>query len=122
MQNMYGAALLKAIDESGVAILTLTEGLQDDELLASRLTRAEVARHLRLLVDATQALPESMRAGMPEVGWAELQATGSALSGPPGLALDDALLVGSKILVPAALMWLRVYRQQHPEWFSMSLA
>lgn len=39
---MYAAALFKTMEESGVAVLTLVEGLQDGELLASRLTRQEV--------------------------------------------------------------------------------
>jgi hypothetical protein len=30
--------------------------------------------------------------------------------------------VGAKALVPTALMWLRVYRTQHPDWFSLSPA
>ena len=119
---MFGAALLKTIDEAGVAVLTLTEGLQDDELLGSRLTRAEVLRHLRLFTEAALNLSDEMRADMPEVDWAGIQATAAALAGPPGPALDEALLMGAQALAPGVLMWLRVYKQQHPQWFSMSVA
>jgi len=57
---MFGAALLKTIEEAGIAVLTLTEGLQDSELLASRLTRQEVTRQLRLLLEAAAALPPEL--------------------------------------------------------------
>ncbi len=119
---MSGATLLQAIDDAGVSVMTLTEGLQDDELVASRLTRAETIRHLLLLTQAANGLPDAMRAGMPEVDWAGLSATGQALSGPRGPAQDEALILGAKALVPAALMWLRVYRTQQPDWFSLTSA
>jgi hypothetical protein len=119
---MYGAALLKTIEETGVGVLTLVEGLQDSELLASRLTRSEVARQLRMLTEAAMALPSEVRTGMPEVDWAGIGTAGNALAGPAGSELDDALVFASRALVPATLMWMRVYRQQHPEWFSMNIA
>jgi hypothetical protein len=119
---MYGAALLKTIEETGTGVLTLVEGLQDSELLASRLTRAEVVRQLRLLAESAMALPIELRGGMPEVDWAGIGAAGKALAGPAGAALDDALVFASQALVPATLMWMRVYKEQHPEWFRMSMA
>lgn len=116
---MYTAALLKTIEEAGVDVLTLIEGLDDVELLGSRLTRQEVARQLRLFTEAAAALPDEVRQGMPEVDWAGLGAAGGALAGPGGVALDDALRFACRSLVPATLMWLRVYRKQHPRWFEM---
>ncbi len=118
---MYSAALLHAIEDAGTGVLTLTEGLQDDELLASRLTRAEVTRQLRILIEAASALPQDMRDAMPEVDWPGILATGPTLVGPAGAALNDAMLFGVSSLVPATLMWLRVYRQQNPQWFKMAL-
>ncbi len=118
---MFAAALLQSMDEAGVAVLTLTEGLLDSELLASRLTRAEVARQLSLLIGAAAALPAAQRDGMPEIDWAGLAATGLALAGPVGAARDDALVFGARALTPATMMWLRVYRQQHPQWFRMQM-
>lgn len=38
---MLNASLLSIIEKAGVAVLILTEGLEQDEFLASRLTRAE---------------------------------------------------------------------------------
>jgi uncharacterized protein (UPF0212 family) len=119
---MYGAALLKTIEETGVGVLTLVEGLQDSELLSSRLTRSEVTRQLRMLTEAAMALPSEVRTAMPEVDWAGIGTAGNALAGPAGGELDEAMVVASRALVPATLMWMRVYKQQHPEWFSMSIA
>jgi hypothetical protein len=118
---MYGAALLKAMEDTGVAVLTLTEGLEDSELLASRLTRSEVARQLLLFTEAATALPVEQRDAMPEVDWGGIAAASLALGGPSGLALDEALILGARTLAPTALMWLRVYRQQHPQWFTMAV-
>ena len=54
---MYAAALLKTMEETGVGVLTLVEGVQDTDLLASRLTRQEVTRLARLMLEAAAALP-----------------------------------------------------------------
>jgi hypothetical protein len=116
---MYGAALLKTINDAGLAVMILTEGLEDSELLASRLTRAEVTRQLRLLIQTTECLPQELTQGMPEIDWRGLTAAGVALSGRAGPALDDALMFAIRSLVPATLMWLRVYQQQQPGWFRM---
>lgn len=119
---MLAAALLQTIEDAGVGVLTLTEGLQDDELIASRLTRAEVTRQLRRLCDAVMGLPPEMRQEMPEVDWAGIQTAGEALAGPVSVALDEAMVFLSRALVPAALMWLRVYQQQNPQWFKLTPA
>jgi hypothetical protein len=122
---MLAAALLKNIEDAGVGILTLVEGVEDRELLASRLTRQEVTRQLRQLVQAAVALPAEQQASMPEIPWDALATCHQALDGPSaatGLALDEALLMAIHGSVPAALMWMRVYRQQHPEWFKLTPA
>jgi hypothetical protein len=119
---MFDAALLKTIDDTSVAVLTLTEGLQDDELLGSRLTRSEVLRQLKLFTEAALNVSDNMRADMPEVDWGGIQAMAMALSGPAGEPLDKAMLTGVQTLAPGVLMWMRVYRHQHPQWFSISVA
>lgn len=119
--GLYSAALLQSIEEAGVGVLTLAEGLSDGELIGSRLTRQEVARQLRILTEAAAALPDEIRTGMPEIDWAGIGAAGSALAGPAGPALDDALVFAARALTPATLMWMRIYRQQHPQWFQIAL-
>ena len=99
---MYGAALLKTIDETGVAVLTLTEGLEDSELLASRLTRGEVERQFKLLAMAASGLPETWRSQLPEVDWDGLQGCAITLDGPRGAELDEALAIaGNPDLITA---------------------
>lgn len=44
----------------------------------------------------------------------------AALHGAPGPQLDEALWFATTSLVPALLLWLRVYRQGQPELFRMS--
>ena len=73
---------------------TLTEGLAQDELLRSRLTRAEVLRQLKVLADSVAQVDATARAEMPE--------------------LDCS---GCEALVPATLLWLGVYPQNQPELF-----
>lgn len=114
---MYAAGLFKDMDEAGVAVLTLAEGLLETELLASRLTRAEVRRQLMLLAHAAEGLPQELRQQLPEVDWAGLQTMAKTLSGPPGTALDEALVHAVQSLVPVALLWLRLYRQNQPALF-----
>jgi hypothetical protein len=89
-----GAALLQAINEAGEGVLILVEGVEDEELLASRLTRAEVMRQ------------------------SSLATTGLALAGPAGPARDEALVTAARALVPATLMWMRVYKTAQPDWFA----
>lgn len=119
---MYAAALFKTIEEAGVAVLTLVEGIQDSELLASRLTRQEVTRQMRLLLEAAAALPPDMRTAMPEIDWPGMATVGKALSGTVKTELDEAVVFCARALTPALMMWLRVYQQQHPDWFKMQLS
>lgn len=113
---MITAAMLGAIQEAGEAVLTLTEGLEEGELLASRLTRAEVSRQLLVVASALRGLPDSATHTMPEIDWAGWRGMALAL-GLPGAARDDALWFGVRSLTPATMSWLRVYRQTHPELF-----
>ncbi len=121
---MLAAALLKTIEDAGVGILTLVEGVEDRELLASRLTRQEVTRQLRQLVQAAGAMATAQREAMPEIPWDAFASTAKALDDKDaaGPTLDEAFLMAIHGSVPAALMWLRVYRQQHPEWFKLTPA
>lgn len=119
---MYAAALLKTVEDAGVSVLTLVEGVQDDELLASRLTRQEVARQSRVMLEAAAALPFEMREAMPEIDWTGMVTAGKALAGSAGADLDEALVFCARALTPALMMWLRVYQQQHPDWFKMQLS
>lgn len=120
MPSILTPALLGLIEQSGTAIATLIEGLERDELLRSRLTRAEVLRQLRILAGSAAQVPPAARQEMPELDWQGWDAMCARFGEPPGEALDESLWFACEALVPATLLWLRVYRQSQPALFRMS--
>lgn len=119
MPQILTGALLALIEQSGTAVLTLVEGQERDQLLRSRLTRAEVLRQLTTLARSATQVEPALRADMPELDWPGWDAIGPRLAGPPGAALDEALWFACESLVPATLLWLRVYREGQPALFRM---
>ena len=113
---MWNAALLTSIEEHATAILILAEGLEEDELRRSRLTRREILRHLDLLASALRGLPPDARAALPEIDWAAWSTTAQCISQGHEDA-HETLWFAVRALVPATLMWLRVYRQNQPQLF-----
>ena len=120
MTHIINTALLGLIEQAGVAVATLVEGLARDELLRSRLTRAEVLRQLKTLADSVGLMEPSARDEMPELDWVGWDALRPRFEGPPGAALDDAMWFACEALVPATLLWLRVYQQSQPMLFRMA--
>jgi uncharacterized protein with HEPN domain len=107
------AMQLQKIEEAGIAVLTLTEGLEESEFSRSRLTRQEVCRQIEILGRAALDISPAMHATLPEIDWKTwLAMAGNATKDPQHLWWVIAELV------PATLMWLRVYRNQQPELFS----
>lgn len=113
---MLNASLLSIIEEAGVAVLTLTEGLEKDEFLASRLTRAETQRQVKTLSESIANLSPQTLGMLAEVDWAGWHTVARQL-GADKNAEQDALWFAVCSLVPATLMWLRVYRTNQPEIF-----
>lgn len=118
---MLNASLLSIIDEAGVAVLTLTEGLDKDEFLASRLTRTETLRQVRIMAASAGNVPPPTQALLPEVEWRGWQTVACQLDEGP-TAHAEALWFAIRSLVPATLMWLRVYRQNQPQVFQWAPA
>jgi uncharacterized protein with HEPN domain len=114
---MLNASLLSIIDEAGVAVLTLTEGLEQDEFLASRLTRMETRRQVKVMGESAANLPLQMQTLLAEVDWAGWHTVACQLGVADKEAEQDALWFAVRSLVPATLMWLRVYRKEQPEIF-----
>lgn len=54
---------------------------------------------------------------MPELEWAGWKVMTRALKGRKAKA-DEALWFAARSLVPATIMWLRLYRQKRPELFT----
>jgi hypothetical protein len=115
------SARLAIIEQSGTAVMILTEGVERDELLHSRGTRAEVQRQLRILTDSAAGIAPEVCAALPEIDWSGWQAIGVQLGLPPGLVFDDALWFACEALVPATLLWLRVHRRSQPALFKMTM-
>jgi uncharacterized protein with HEPN domain len=113
---MLNASLLSIIEEAGVAVLTLTEGLEKDAFLASRLTRAETRRQVKILSESIANLSPQTLSMLAEVDWAGWHTVVRQL-GADKDAEQDALWFAVCSLVPATLMWLRVYRTNQPEIF-----
>jgi uncharacterized protein with HEPN domain len=113
---MLNASLLSIIEEAGVAVLILTEGLEKDEFLASRLTRAETQRQLKIMSESAANLPPQTQSLLAEVDWGGWQTVSRQL-GENRNAEHEALWFAVRSLVPATLMWLRVYRENQPEIF-----
>ncbi|ARU31989.1 hypothetical protein CAP31_10050 [Sulfuriferula sp. AH1] len=118
---MLNASLLSIIEEACITVLTLTEGLEEDEFLNSRLTRTEVTRQVKIMTDIAAKLPPQICAIMAEVDWDGWAATARQLN-EPGPAAGEALWFVVRSLIPATVMWLRVYRKNQPELFDYTLA
>jgi uncharacterized protein with HEPN domain len=112
------AALLAAIEAAGVAVLTLTEAVEEAELLGSRLTRREVERQLGVIADSAARLDAATRETVAEVDWAAWQALQPLLRQGGGSELDQALWQAVSERLPATLAWMRTYRANQPELFA----
>jgi uncharacterized protein with HEPN domain len=117
---VLAAALHGLMEQAGLAVATLIEGLEREELLRSRLTRAEVLRQLKSLADSATQVEPAMRAAMPELDWSGWDAMRSRFAAPAGVALDETLWFACTALMPATLLWLRVYQQSQPALFRMA--
>jgi len=120
MTPIINSALLRLIEESGIAVSTLIEGLEREELLRSRLTRVAVLRQLKTLAHSVGQMGPAARQEMPELDWAGWDAMCPHFDGPAGEPLDEAMWFACQALVPATLLWLRVYQQSQPALFRMA--
>lgn len=114
---MFNVSLLSIIENAGVAVLTLTEGLEKEEFLFSCLTRAETMRQLKIMSDSIANLPPSTQVLLEEIDWKGWQSLTRRI-GSGDSAEEEALWFAVRSLVPATLMWLRVYRKNQPEVFA----
>ncbi len=104
------------LEAAGTAVLTLTEGLEKQEFLASRLTRAETRRQIHLMSAATALLSQQTQGRMAEIDWEGWRILDQRLA-ISDKAEDTLLWLAVRALAPDTLMWLRVYRKNQPDWF-----
>lgn len=119
--SMFAGALLGIIEAAGLAAMTLAEGVERDELLASRLTRAEILRQLHALAENAARMPGPTRDAMPEIDWHGWETLAPQLATSRGPEVNDLLWFAVQSLVPATLLWLRVYRRSQAELFRMQM-
>lgn len=111
--DIYAASLLANLFEAGASIQVLFGDIDRAQYEASRLTRPEIERLLRVMIDTVAALPDSVRERMPEVDWQSWEELGAHL--PPRSAADRGLVWSalSTWLAPTGST-LRRYRRQLP--------
>ncbi len=114
---IFDAALLSIIEEAGIGVLTLTEGLEQDEFFASRLTRLETQRQLNMMCTSITAMPAPAQTMLAEIDWAGWKMVARQLESA-GNDAQQTEWFAVQSLVPATLMWLRVYRSNQPELFA----
>jgi len=117
--TLLSGALLGFMEEAGVAILTLTEAVEPEEFFSSRLTQHEVMRHMRVLVETAASVPDELKHKLIDIDWAGLAVLCAKLKLEGGFE-RDAVWFGVRSLAPATLMWLRFYRKDAPELFSLT--
>ena len=113
---MIVGALLANIVETGTGVLTLAEDMDFATFQRSRLARAEIGRLVEEVAANLADLSDANRQQLAEIDWSAW----AALSDPlceNGPIRDEALWFAVRSLVPATLMWLRVYRESNPELF-----
>lgn len=114
---MLNGPLLDILEQTGTGVLILTEGLEEAEFFATRLTRQEVLERMQTMATTATHVPSEVKVQLAEIDWAGWSALAAQFSAP-GDSERDALWFGVRSLVPATLMWLRVYRSNQPELFS----
>ncbi len=117
--TIVSGALLKIIEESCESILTLTEEVEPEEFFNSRITQQEVMHQIRTIADSASNLSFDIKNKMAEIDWAGWHFLQNQLAVTGGFE-RDALWFSIKSLVPATIMWLRVFRKSTPEFFAMT--
>ena len=113
---MIIAALLANIVNAGTDALVLAEDMDEATFRRSRLARAEMARLVGVMATNLADLPDAQRQQFAEIDWAAWAALAQQIR-QDGPERDEALWFATRALVPATLMWLRVYKQGQPQLF-----
>lgn len=117
--SLVSGALLGILEEAGMAILTLTEAVEPEEFFSSRITQQEVLRQMQVMAETAANLPDELKRQMPEIEWPGWSVLDTQLKVAGGFE-RDAQWFAVRSMVPATLMWLRVYRKNTPDVFSLA--
>lgn len=118
--SLASATMLNLMQQSCEAVLTITEDVSPEAFFSSQLTKAETLRYLRIIAENVDRLPMENKTAMPEIDWAGWNVLLSQVRSAGGFE-QDAVWFAVRSMVPATLMWLRVFRQQQPALFSMTM-
>ncbi|KAB2963818.1 hypothetical protein [Zoogloea sp.] len=110
------SALLANIIDAGTDALTLAEDMDEATFRRSRLARSEIGRLIGVIATNLADLPDAQRQQFAEIDWAAWSALAPQLQ-QDGPERDEALWFATRALVPATLMWLRVYKEGAPGLF-----
>lgn len=118
--SLASATMLNIMLQSCEAVLTLTEDVAPEGFFSSQLTQAETLRHLRIIAENVDRLPMESKTIMSEIDWAGWNVLLSQVRSVGGFE-RDAIWFAIRSMVPATLIWLRVFRQQQPDLFRMTM-
>jgi uncharacterized protein with HEPN domain len=113
---VYVAAILGNFVEACRAIQILIGDTDRDAYFSSHLTRREIERHLRIMVDSAKALPAEVREQLPKVDWDDWVGLESSLSCST-LDRQDAVWEALSSWLPITGHYMWQYRQKLPALF-----
>lgn len=116
MLSLEDRQAVDTIEEASTAVLTLAEGLEQTELLGSRLTKFEIRRQLLSAVDAHAALSPAARQALEELDFSGWESTGQRIR-EGGEAEINASWMAIQAMAPTTLGWIRFYKSKNPELF-----
>jgi uncharacterized protein with HEPN domain len=116
--TLLSGSLLSIVEEAGESVLTLTEGIEPEEFFNSKITQHEVMRQIRIMTETAANIPVEIKHDIAEVDWAGWSMLNMQLNTAGGFE-RDAVWFAIRSLIPATLMWFRVYRKNTPQHFSI---
>lgn len=114
---MLTGAMLGLMEQLGMDIITLTEGLSEGEFFASRLARAQTLQRLNSMTKTVADLPSEVRQRMPEIDWDAWDTLASIL--PKNAHHPLQIWVAVQELTPLTMQRLKGYQKQQPKLFSI---
>lgn len=109
---------LDIIEEASTAVLTLSEGLEQNELLSSRLTKFEIRRQLLSVCDAHASLSAEAHGALEELDFGGWAIVGQRIR-EGGDSEGKASWLAIRAMAPTTLGWVRFYRSRKPELFAL---
>lgn len=110
---------IDSIERAATAVLTMTEGLEREELARSRLTRHSVRTYLLSATAAIEGLSPAARIALPELDILAWRMTRQRLEAGENVEGDTGWFA-IQALTPTTLGWLRFYRESQPGLFAVS--